>query len=1207
MQLGDNQLTGTISSSLFKYDELVHLDLSGNLLNGKLDFLDTFQGGTFPTLATLEILDIGLNQLSGTIDFVMAFSKAKQIYLQDNRFTGTIPTHALQWTDPPPVVELDLSNNALNGTVPPVLTTISSLASLKLQNNRLTGDIPSGWCRTEGNPSRFCSLQVEDAATRTNTLGCELCNGSVETPTECPGTCSCICGGTSSGGGTDSDDDEPTESVFFSKYSNGERSNGMPIDYVTLFNPTANVIDLSSYRYGVTQDGADIDGDPDDIFAFSSDAFLAPKGERVMCSLDTKTQHAREGIELHCDGTFINSYTFNGNDAICVMKLEGTSSTTLTKIDCIGMFSDDPGLGWDACGIPKATKNHILVRKCNTTKGNFGNWTTSAGTDFENCDFVVHQEGSITDTRGYVEGCEESIVSTETVATTEMSDDDEEEEEEDHDDSSGGETDSGCAPNCLREFTVPLKLVSRPGLSGESILNIGVTKNVLNITIARYANVSRESVECISISDNIEDPNERHNRRLVAEWYDLKFVVNFESEDLADTGAKSIEQSCEESHSQEGTREEISIPFVATMLETFSSQSGSQDNTAMEWEILLLVQREYDRSNIFTEQSAHITNEQNAHALNRGAVNIAINEAGDVTRNGVVRYVARSYGVWGVNMYRQGNQSLSSNVTDMSQYSEYIRGITFVEDTGEVDSVPFVPESDNGNEEAYQISTITVVVLLVSVLVAFTIISVAIWRKFVQARKAQDMMTRSLLTKNNLIRLQEKQIQDMKGAWLLDPSEIETFGGPCAEGAQGKVYRGSLHGKYEVAIKIMSHSFVGTADYSKSGTISSSSESAGSSIVSNSLEGSRTTDSLGQQRKRAIRELFSEKEVKFMVNTRSERLVLFLGVGMLADGRIFVVSEFMGGGSLDRMLWTHSKSPVRKEGEIPSWSRRLRYLRDVALGLKFIHSTHRVHRDLKSPNVLLDDHMRRCKIADFGLAAIVPRGKRRVKMSRETQSDTSTKSSGYTWIKHLDSYVGTPAWMAPELMCDSATYGPMVDIYSFGCVMYEHLTLQKPWRGKSSQSIMSAVKRGNRPFVTSDVADDAPLGFCDLMRRCWNRDITGRPQSDEIIDVLQSMLGAFDGNQGSDESLEPAPPSSKGTARTLKELKERLKRELDASEAWSDRASLTRDEIKRWEMSDESALKRRFGVATKRVGARRESISSDDDGVAIPVVESCEL
>ena len=31
----------------------------------------------------------------------------------------------------------------------------------------------------------------------------------------------------------------------------------------------------------------------------------------------------------------------------------------------------------------------------------------------------------------------------------------------------------------------------------------------------------------------------------------------------------------------------------------------------------------------------------------------------------------------------------------MSQYSEYIRGITFVEDTGEVDSVPFVPESDN--------------------------------------------------------------------------------------------------------------------------------------------------------------------------------------------------------------------------------------------------------------------------------------------------------------------------------------------------------------------------------------------------------------------------------------------------------------------------------------------------------------------------------
>ncbi len=127
--------------------------------------------------------------------------------------------------------------------------------------------------------------------------------------------------------------------------------------------------------------------------------------------------------------------------------------------------------------------------------------------------------------------------------------------------------------------------------------------------------------------------------------------------------------------------------------------------------------------------------------------------------------------------------------------------------------------------------------------------------------------------------------------------------------------------------------------------------------------------------------MFADDEIRFLMRTRHERLVMFLGCGITEDGQCFLVTEFMDGGSLDCVLWGGSRGTMSM-----SWIQRIHILLDVVDGLTYLHLLHKsVHQDLKSPNILLeridgDDVTHRAKIADFGLSKIFTSGKTRVGM-----------------------------------------------------------------------------------------------------------------------------------------------------------------------------------------------------------------------------------
>ncbi len=110
---------------------------------------------------------------------------------------------------------------------------------------------------------------------------------------------------------------------------------------------------------------------------------------------------------------------------------------------------------------------------------------------------------------------------------------------------------------------------------------------------------------------------------------------------------------------------------------------------------------------------------------------------------------------------------------------------------------------------------------------------------------------------------------------------------------------------------------------------------------------------------------FGDKEIAFLAKMPSHPNIVFrVGAGQLSTGRVFLVSEFMAGGDL-RSFLDNVPTPAAL-----GWERRVRFARDVADGMAFLHSKGMIHRDLKSLNVLLDAAQHKAKIADFGLSKV---------------------------------------------------------------------------------------------------------------------------------------------------------------------------------------------------------------------------------------------
>ena len=236
------------------------------------------------------------------------------------------------------------------------------------------------------------------------------------------------------------------------------------------------------------------------------------------------------------------------------------------------------------------------------------------------------------------------------------------------------------------------------------------------------------------------------------------------------------------------------------------------------------------------------------------------------------------------------------------------------------------------------------------------------------------------------------------------------------------------------------------------------------------------------------------RECATLMSIRAKHLLIFFGAGTMADNRPFMVTEYMALGSLKRVLADFDRAL--------GWPVRIRLAAQVADGMAYLHSLKIVHRDLKSDNVLLDDEVN-AKVADFGTSKLVTKSRAQLQTAGatgETSFGGDDQMQSEAFQATMTKGVGTPLWMAPELFVGGTKYGPEVDIYSFGMIMWELATRKVPWAEEIAETqyihffgaLSKALEDGDRPGVPAEVVQVAPE-FVALMQECWATDAAARP------------------------------------------------------------------------------------------------------------------
>ena len=212
--------------------------------------------------------------------------------------------------------------------------------------------------------------------------------------------------------------------------------------------------------------------------------------------------------------------------------------------------------------------------------------------------------------------------------------------------------------------------------------------------------------------------------------------------------------------------------------------------------------------------------------------------------------------------------------------------------------------------------------------------------------------------------------------------------------------------------------------------------------------------------------------------------------GTFEDGGVrFLVMELVDGETLAQRLGTGRM-------DVPE---ALGIARQIATALEAAHRKGIVHRDLKPANVMVSPEGW-VKVLDFGIAKVLSgEGEGSAAMSQETE-ETRTQGA-----------LGTAPYMSPEQLCGLETDW-RTDVWAFGCVLFELVTGQRAFTGKSRTELVRAILDAEPSW--SELPAELPAGVVDLLRQCLAKDAYLRPLMSHIRLVLDEALSGLPRSSG---------------------------------------------------------------------------------------------
>lgn len=342
--------------------------------------------------------------------------------------------------------------------------------------------------------------------------------------------------------------------------------------------------------------------------------------------------------------------------------------------------------------------------------------------------------------------------------------------------------------------------------------------------------------------------------------------------------------------------------------------------------------------------------------------------------------------------------------------------------------------------------------------------------------------------------------------WLVDYKEL-AIQKQIGEGSFGKVYL-AIWRETTVAVKVLGGITSASSldeEFPDGTTTMSNNNNKSSSIAGDQQSGGSPPLSLSSLTKKKTHPLLEalQREAGMMASLRHPSIVMYLGVCLEPPA---VITEYCGRGSMNDVL-RKAKANYSLAMQL-DWPRRLNMALDAAKGMLYLHSCSPpiIHRDLKSPNLLVDKHWR-VKVCDFNL-------------SRVMESSAVLSSVAAT----------NPRWLAPEILSGKG-YTFASDVFAFGVILWELLTWSVPWPDQGPWQVVAMITEGRqRPEIPSS-PDQLKGGafpgmdaYTTLMEDCWHHDAEARPSFATVISRLRAMLA----KEAQRLSKYPESPSSRG-------------------------------------------------------------------------------
>eukprot|EP00879_Flechtneria_rotunda_P019943 GHRR01020962.1.p1 GENE.GHRR01020962.1~~GHRR01020962.1.p1 ORF type:complete len:340 (+),score=76.46 GHRR01020962.1:187-1206(+) len=203
--------------------------------------------------------------------------------------------------------------------------------------------------------------------------------------------------------------------------------------------------------------------------------------------------------------------------------------------------------------------------------------------------------------------------------------------------------------------------------------------------------------------------------------------------------------------------------------------------------------------------------------------------------------------------------------------------------------------------------------------------------------------------------------------------------------------------------------------------------------------------------------------------------VLSLYTSFVHGQELWMVTPFMAGGSV-----LHIMKYRYPEGlDEVAIATIMKY---VLLGLEYVHKNGGIHRDVKAGNILIDRDGT-VRIGDFGVAATIERG-------GSWGNDKVMRST----------FVGTPCWMAPEVMEQTQGYDYSADIWSFGITMLEMANGHAPFAKFPPMKVLLMTLQNPPPQLDDKQGrKHFSKNMRNLVGRCLQKDPRNRPSATELL------------------------------------------------------------------------------------------------------------